>query len=55
MLDAEETLVSYKEFKEELLSKLNELRKENVLCDTVLQIEGEDLPAHCCVLSAASP
>ena len=55
MLDAEETLVSDKEFREELLSKLNELRKENVLCDTVLRIEGQDFPAHRCVLSAASP
>ena len=43
------------EFKEELLSKLNELRNEKILCDVTLRIEGEDFSAHRCVLSAASP
>ena len=43
------------EFKEELLSKLNELRKESTLCDATLRIEGQDFAAHRCVLSAASP
>ena len=50
-----EKLVFDKEFKEELLSELNELRKENILCDVTLRIEGQDFPAHICVLSAASP
>jgi len=43
------------EFKQELLSKLNELRKESTLCDATLRIEGQDFAAHRCVLSAASP
>ena len=43
------------QFKEELLSKLNQLRKEGILCDVTLRIEGQDFPAHRCVLSAASP
>jgi len=43
------------EFKEELLSKLNELRNESTLCDATLRIEGQDFAAHRCVLSAASP
>ena len=44
-----------KPFKEELLDKLNELRKDNTLCDVTLQIEGQNFSAHRCVLSAASP
>ena len=43
------------EFKEKLLSKLNELRKESTLCDATFRIGGEDFVAHRCVLSAASP
>ena len=43
------------EFKEELLSKLYQLRKEGILCDVTLRIEGQDFAAHRCVLSAASP
>ena len=43
------------EFKNELLHNLNELRKSNILCDTTIKTEGEDFPAHRCVLTAASP
>lgn len=42
-------------FKGEILSNLNELRKEGILCDVTLRIEGQDFKAHRCVLSAASP
>jgi len=51
----DEKLLYDVEFKEELLSKLNELRKESTLCDATLRIEGQDFAAHRCVLSAASP
>ena len=43
-----------KDFKDELLDKLNELRETNVLCDTTVRAEGHDFAAHKCVLSAAS-
>ena len=33
---------------------LNELRKSNLLCDTIVRAEGTDFPAHRCVLSAGS-
>ena len=39
----------------ELLHKLNELRETNILCDTTIRAQGQDFPAHKCVLSAASP
>ena len=42
-------------FKEEILSELNKLRKESILCDVTLRIEGKDFAAHRYVLSAASP
>ncbi|XP_022796840.1 kelch-like protein 3 [Stylophora pistillata] len=42
-------------FKDELLHKLNELRETNILCDAIIRAQGEDFPAHKCVLSAASP
>ena len=42
-------------FKDELLQKLNELRETNILCDTIIRAQGQDFPAHKCVLSAASP
>jgi len=51
----DEKLLCDVEFKEELLSKLNELRKESTLCDATLRIGGKDFVAHRCVLSAASP
>lgn len=57
-MDVEEKPVSSvcdKEFKEALLSELNKLRKESILCDVALRIEGQDFPAHRCVLSAVSP
>ena len=50
-----EELVFNQDFKEKLLFKLNELRKDKVLCDVTLRIEGQDFAAHRCVLSAASP
>ena len=43
-----------KDFKDELLDKLNELRETNVLCDTTIRAKGQDFAAHKCVLSAAS-
>jgi len=45
----------YEDFKDELLHKLNELRETNILCDTTIRAQGQDFPAHKCVLSAASP
>jgi len=45
----------YEGFKDELLHKLNELRETNILCDTTIRAQGQDFPAHKCVLSAASP
>jgi len=54
-MGGKETLISDREFKEELLVNFNELREENVLCDVTLRIEGQDFAAHRCVLSAASP
>ncbi|KAL9951797.1 hypothetical protein ACROYT_G044526 [Oculina patagonica] len=54
-MSSEEMLLKDEEFKEEILSKLNQLRKEGILCDVTLRIEGQDFPAHRCVLSAASP
>ena len=53
--NAEEKVLCDKAFKEGLLDKLNELRKDNTLCDVTLQIEGQNFSAHRCVLSAASP
>ena len=53
--NAEEKVLCDKAFTEELVDKLNELRKDNTLCDVTLQIEGQNFSAHRCVLSAASP
>ena len=47
--------IIYEDFKDELLHKLNELRETNILCDTTIRAQGQDFPAHKCVLSAASP
>lgn len=44
-----------KSFKGEILSKLNQLRKEGILCDVTLRVEGQDFAAHRCVLAAMSP
>jgi len=46
--------VTDEKFKDQLLHKLDELRKANNLCDITLRAEGQDFPAHRCVLSAAS-
>ena len=46
--------VTDQKFKDQLLHKLHELRKANSLCDITLRAEGQDFPAHRCVLSAAS-
>ena len=47
--------VVFKDFKDELLHGLNELRVTNILCDTTIRAQEQDFPAHKCVLSAASP
>ena len=47
--------IMFDDFREELLHKLNELRESNSLCDTTIRAQGQDFPAHRCVLSAASP
>ncbi len=47
--------VLVKDFKEGLIQKLDELRKSNVLCDVTIRAEGQDFPAHRCVLSIGSP
>ena len=52
--NAEEKVLCDKAFTEELVDKLNELRKDNTLCDVTLQIEGQNFSAHRCVLSAAT-
>ena len=46
---------THKDFKDELLQKLNEFRETNFLCDTIIRAQGQDFPGHKCVLSAASP
>ena len=53
--NAVEKVLCDKAFTEELVNKLNELRKDNTLCDVTLQIEGQNFSAHRCVLLAASP
>ncbi|XP_078375891.1 kelch-like protein 12 [Oculina patagonica] len=53
--NAKEHGVDFEDFKDELLHKLNELRETNILCDTTIRAQGQDFPAHKCVLSAASP
>ena len=51
----EEPEIIFEDFKDELLHKLNELRETNILCDATIRAQGEDFPAHKCVLSAVSP
>ena len=41
--------------KEELIQKLDEFRKSDLLCDVTVRAKGQDFPAHRCVLSAGSP
>ncbi|KAI6656850.1 Kelch-like protein 3 [Oopsacas minuta] len=36
-------------------SRLDEMRKDSLLCDVVLRVDQQDLPAHKCVLAATSP
>ena len=50
----QQTTVSDGRFKEQLLYKLDELRKANFLCDTIVRVEREDFPAHKNVLCATS-
>ncbi|XP_022796859.1 kelch-like protein 12 [Stylophora pistillata] len=45
---------TFNDYKDELLHTLNELRENNILCDTTIRAQGQDFPAHRCVLSAAS-
>ncbi|XP_022796331.1 kelch-like protein 12 [Stylophora pistillata] len=51
----EKPKIMYENFREELFFNLNELRESNTLCDTTIRAQGQDFPAHRCVLSAASP
>ena len=44
----------FEDFKDELLHKLNELRETKILCDATIRAQGQDFPAHKCVLSTAS-
>ena len=52
--DEQQTKVIDEKFKDELLHKLDDLRKSNFLCDTTIRAEGQDFSAHRLVLSAAS-
>ena len=47
----QQTKVTDEIFKEQILHKLDELRKANFLCDTTVRVEGQDFPAHKNVLS----
>ena len=38
----------------DILEAVNRLRKENKLCDVILQVENKEFPAHRIVLSACS-
>ena len=42
------------DFKDELLYKLDELRKAKFLCDTTVRAQGQEFSAHSIVLSASS-
>ena len=52
--EEQQTKVIDEKFKDELLHKLDDLRKSNFLCDTTIRAEGQDFSAHRHVLSAAS-
>ena len=54
-MDRQENQEVDQDFKEELIHKLDELRKSNLVCDATVRAEGQDFPAHRCVLSAGSP
>lgn len=49
-----ETQVLDEFFQKELIEKLDELRKSNLLCDITLRADGQDFAAHRSVLSAGS-
>ena len=55
MIELDSPEIIYEDFKDDLGQKLNELRETNILCDTTIRAQGQDFPAHKCVLSAASP
>ncbi|XP_078702857.1 kelch-like protein diablo [Branchiostoma floridae x Branchiostoma belcheri] len=38
-----------------LIESLDELRQRNELCDVILSVDGQDIPAHRVVLAAVSP
>lgn len=54
-MNGQENQVLDEVFKEELIQKLDEFRKSDLLCDVTVRAEGQDFPAHRCVLSAGSP
>ena len=54
-MNGQENQVLDQVFKEELTQKLDEFRKSDLLCDVTVRAEGQDFPAHRCVLSAGSP
>ena len=49
-----ETQVLDEVFRKELIEKLDELRKSNLLCDTTLRADGQEFAAHRSVLSVGS-
>ena len=53
-VDEQQTNVIDDKFKDELLHRLNKLRKSNFRCDTTVRAEGQDFAVHSNVLSAAS-
>ena len=50
----QEEATIFENFKDELTYKLNELRETNSLCDMMIRAQGQDFPAHRCVLMACS-
>ncbi|KAL9979241.1 hypothetical protein ACROYT_G016873, partial [Oculina patagonica] len=54
-MNRQEKQVFDKDFKDGVIQTLDELRTSNVLCDVTIRAEGQDFPAHRCVLSAGSP
>lgn len=54
-MNGQENQVLDEVFKEEVSRKLDEFRKSDLLCDVTVRAEGQDFPAHRCMLSAGSP
>lgn len=54
-MNGQENQVLDEVYKEEVSRKLDEFRKSDLLCDVTVRAEGQDFPAHRCVLSAGSP